>query len=162
MKTIPRRIWIREVAARIERKNTKRLLNDCYRIENSVSIPKTKTATIIERLNDPDYKRGMSESMCQLSRQECKTLIIARYKMLECGRNYKGTVKEECSTCRVIDDEDHILNHCSKYEKLREPGAYVNFDDVHSDQIEKIRNVITPIEMVWNTTNAHGTLRRDW
>ena len=46
-----------------------------------------------------------------------------------------------------------------KYESIRESPSDITFEDVHSDQIEKIRNVINSIEKIWNTTNAHGTLR---
>jgi len=42
-----------------------------------------------------------------------------------------------------------------------QPGDII-FEDVHSHQIEKIRNVINSIEKIWNTTIAHGTLRRDF
>ena len=82
--------------------------------------------------------------------------------MLECGKNFKGNKSEMCSLCNVIDDENHILNHCKKYELIRESPNDITFEDVHSDQIEKIRNVINSIEKIWNTANAHGTLRRDF
>ena len=114
---------------------------------------------MLKSLNDPDYKRGMQSILSQLNRQECKTLLIARYKMLECGQNFKGSRSEICSLCNVIDDENHVLNHCKKYESIRESPSDITFEDVHSDQIEKIRNVINSIEKIWNTTNAHGTLR---
>ena len=81
--------------------------------------------------------------------------------MLECGRNFKGTVKEDCNTCNVIDDEKHILNHCPKYEVYRESNTCIHFDDIYSDQIENLRAIVSTIELFWNTSNGHGTLRRN-
>ena len=161
IKTIPRLTWIREVAIRIEQKNNKRLLDDCHKSENNISTPKTKTAFIVNCLNASDYKRGMDINLTQLSRQECKTLIIARYKMLQCGRNFKGTMSEMCNICNVTDDEDHVLNHCPKYEMHRESDTCINFNDIYSNQIEILRAIISTIERFWNTSNAHGTLHRD-
>ena len=63
--------------------------------------------------------------------------------------------------CGTLDDEDHILNDCPKYATIRESENKVNFDDVHSDQIDIVRTVLPVIERHWNTTNAHGTVRRD-
>ena len=161
IKTIPRQTWIRNVAAKIEQKNTSRLLNDCHKIVDGTSIPKTKTASILNYINDPKYKRKMDNVMSQLSKQECKTLIITKYSMLECGRNFRGSMNENCNTCGSLDDEDHILNYCPKYATIRESENKVNFDDVHSDQIDIVRTVLPVIERHWNTTNAHGTVRRD-
>ena len=162
IKTIPRRTWIRNVTVKIERHNAQRLLNDCHKNENGVSTPKTKTATIIEHINDPNYERGIDKIMSQLSRQECKTLVIARFKMLECGRNLKGSMREECMSCGTIEDENHILNHCIKYNSVREPRDNVVFNDVYSHQIEKVRPIINAIEKIWNTSNAHGSIRNDF
>ena len=103
----------------------------------------------------------MDINLTQLSRQECKTLIIARYKMLQCGRNFKGTMSEVCNICNVTDDEDHVLNHCPKYEMHRESDTCINFNDIYSNQIEILRAIISTIERFWNTSNAHGTLHRD-
>ena len=44
------------------------------------------------------------------TKNECETPIIARYGMLECGMNYKGTLDSQCITCSTIDDEEHRLN----------------------------------------------------
>ena len=36
--------------------------------------------------------------------------------MLECGLNFKGSMKPECVACGCPDDEEHRLNHCIKCE----------------------------------------------
>ena len=43
---------------------------------------------------------------------------MARYGMLECVRNFKGTVEFQCKSCNVIDDEEHRLNHCILFKDL--------------------------------------------
>ena len=39
----------------------------------------------------PEYKREPSKVVMSLTKHETKALIIARFGMLECGRNYKGS-----------------------------------------------------------------------
>ena len=79
--------------------------------------------------------------------------------MLHCGRNYKGTKSEICTTCGVVDNEDHIINYCPKFVTLRESLEHIDFNNVYSDQIEVIKKVIPVIELLWNTANANGSLR---
>ena len=82
--------------------------------------------------------------------------------MLECGQNLKGSRREECTSCGTTEDENHILNHCAKYNSVREPRDNVVFNDVYSHQIEKVRPIINAIEKIWNTANAHGSIRNDF
>ena len=161
IKTIPRLTWIRNVKAKIEQRNTERLKDECHKTVDGVSIPKTKTASIIGQITDPKYERGMDKIAAQLSRQECKTLIIAKYGMLDCGQNFKGSKSETCSTCGTIDNEDHIINHCPKYVANRESIDQIDFADVYSDKIEVIKRIIPVIEQFWNTSNANGSLKRN-
>ena len=161
IKTIPRLTWIRNVKAKIEQRNTQRLIDDCHKTVNGVSIPKTKTARILGRITDSKYERGMDKIASQLSRQQCKTLILAKYGMLDCGQNFKGNKNENCSLCGTIENEDHIINHCPKYLSTRESLDQINFDDIYSDQIEVIKTIIPVLEMFWNTSSANGSLKRD-
>ena len=147
--------------AKIEQRNTERLKDECHKTVDGVSIPKTKTASIIGQITDPKYERGMDKIAAQLSRQECKTLIIAKYGMLDCGQNFKGSKSETCSTCGTIDNEDHIINHCPKYVASRESIDQIDFADVYSDKIEVIKRIIPVIEQFWNTSNANGSLKRN-
>ena len=70
-------------------------------------------------------------------------------------------MNEVCNICDVTDDEDHILNHCPKYEMYRELNISMNFNDIYSNQIENLRAIISNIQRFWNTFNGHGTLHRD-
>ena len=42
-----------------------------------------------------------------LTKRETKMLIIARFGMLECGKNFKGTMNEICLNCNTRDTEEH-------------------------------------------------------
>ena len=91
----------------IEIAHKERLNDDCYKTENGIQIPKTKTATIAQRLSKPEYQRKPAAELLKCSRQDTKAIIIARYGMLECGKNYKGTLPESCVSCNTTDDKNH-------------------------------------------------------
>ena len=44
--------------------------------------------------------------------------MIARFGLLECGKNFKGTQSEMCTECNCVDDENHRLNHCIKQRNI--------------------------------------------
>ena len=42
--------------------------------------------------------------------------MISRFSMLECGKNFRGTLNEKCfKTCNQVDTQEHRLNECMKY-----------------------------------------------
>ena len=140
--------------------NYKRLLKDYYKIENGCQIEKTKTAHIIPCLTGDTYIRGPRDDIIQFNRYDTKTLVIARFGMLDCGTNYKGTKPEICSQCNVIDNEDHRLNNCIKYRNINQYDCNekVNFKKIFSNDIEVLREIIPIIQRVWNCKTAHGTI----
>ena len=157
--SIPRRTWAKIVKDKMEQANKKRLYSDCHKTQEGVEIPKTKTVSIIDAISDPYYVREMNPSFKHLSKQECKSLVIARYGMLHCGRNYKGSLGDTCKSCNVLDDEEHRLNKCPLYKTQDEPRPETNFNEVFTQDVTRVRNVLTNIEKVWNTHNANGTVR---
>ena len=80
--------------------------------------------------------------------------------MLECGQNFMGTLKDICDQCHSLDNENHRLNFCMKWKNINfhDSNVKVIFDDIFSDDPKVLRNVISSIEKVWNTKNAHGTM----
>ena len=88
--------------------------------------------------------------------------MIARFGMLECGKNFKNSIREICDTCNVIDDENHRLNHCIVHKKVNfyDANHKVNFSDVFSSDLPTLRAVINEIEKVWDVKNAHGTMNK--
>ena len=98
-----------------------------------------------------------------MTKKETKTVMAARYGMLECGKNFKGTVETECHSCGVTDDESHRLHSCTKWEGKNLVGKdeQVNFQDVYSDNINTLRKILPHIQTLWNVKNAHGTMQVD-
>ena len=86
--------------------------------------------------------------------------MIARYGMLECGKNFKGTMSEMCSKCNCLDDEEHRLNVCQEYSRMnhRDNPIVINFDAIFSDKIDTIKLINARIETVWNVKRCHGSM----
>ena len=159
---LTKRQWTRIVKEKIETKNKRRLLDDCYKTENGTTTLKTKTAHLASILREDNYERSPQKELALCTKQETKTLIIARFGMLECGVNFKGTMREICRTCNTLDNEHHRLNECTNYRELNfsNEDTKVNFQDVFSTDINVLRNVIPKIQQVWNVKNAHGTMNK--
>ena len=80
--------------------------------------------------------------------------------MLTCGKNFKGTMSEICSTCNVIDDENHRLNYCSKFRdtNLYDCTEKEDFTKIFSHDIDVVRDILPKIQRVWNTKTARGSM----
>ena len=87
--------------------------------------------------------------------------MMARYGVLKCGNNYKGTMREICDTCDQIDDEGHRINNCCKWREVNlfESSEKLNFEGIYSNDLVEIRRVTNVIEKIWDTQNANGTMR---
>ena len=120
---------------------------------------KTKTKQIIDIINNETYTRTVQKELTMCTKQETKTLIISRYRMLECGKNFKGTMKLLCNVCNLIDDEDHRLNSCQKFADINQckSSNKINFEDVYSNDIHILRQIIPIIERIWNVKTSNGT-----
>ena len=157
-----KRQWKQYVKEKVEVKNKIQLYDDCHKKENGEKVPKTKTKHIIQHLDSHAYQREPTSVLLHCTRQETKTIMITRFGMLECGRNFKGTINEQCSSCNQPDDESHRLNHCVKFQEnnLFSSNNKVNFHDIYSDNVDVIKSVITHIEKLWNVKTAHGNTYR--
>ena len=146
----------------IEERNRERLKADLYKRENGAEILKTKTKTILDKLTSTNYVRGLESEFIMTTKTEAKSLIIARYGMLECGQNFKGTSSATCTTCDTIDNEDHRLNNCQKWSALNlfNNDEKVDFDQIYSSDIGVIRPILSKIQSVWNTKCANGTMQK--
>ena len=82
--------WKYKVLSRIEVKNKEKLLQECHKTVDGTETRKTKTASIVDKLNDPYYKREPIPENKQLKKSETRTLMIARYGMLQCGKNLEA------------------------------------------------------------------------
>ena len=102
IKSTTKRQWRNIVNAKIEEKNRNLLLNACHKIENGIKTRKSKTACIVDTLEERTFTRGPVAEILSCNKQETKTMLIARFGMLECGKNFKGSLREVCSTCKVF------------------------------------------------------------
>ena len=86
--------------------------------------------------------------------------MIARFRMLECGKNFKRTMGENCVSCNVLDDEDHRLNQCSRFanHNFYNSSSKVDSKKIFFANITELRSIIPMISKVWNTNNSHGTM----
>ena len=157
---IPFPRWKSYVLTAVEKRHKKRLYEDCHRVENGHSIVKTKTASIVTKLNSADYKREPCKELMTFNKSNCKTIIMSRYGMLECGKNFKGTLSNHCVVCGTVDDEEHRLNYCERFKELNfyNTSEKIPFDTVYSTDTNILNQIIERIALVWNVSTAHGTM----
>ena len=93
--------WKNIVTNAVEQKNKSRLIVDCHKRIDGTLTRKTKTAQILNKIQDASYKRQPLEAITKLSKQDTKTLMIDRYGMLDCEKNFKGRMSEVCTVCTV-------------------------------------------------------------
>ena len=93
--------WKNKVRVAIEKSNTQRLLDECHKYEQGEKIRKTKTAHIVDAIMSTGYQRAISNELLKCNRTETKAIMIARFRMLECGKNFKGTQSAICSVCSI-------------------------------------------------------------
>ena len=76
------------------------------------------------------------------------------------GRNYKGTMSELCNVCSCIDDEEHRLNVCPKFENVNfcKDPVKLSFDVVYGDNVVNLRQIMCRIASVWNVTTGNGSI----
>ena len=125
---------------------------------DGIKTPKTKTAMIIADLDSAQYKREPMKEILLMTKNELKTVMIARHGMLECGKNFRGSLPDKCPTCDVIDDENHRLNYCKRWEKTNlymSPVKY-DFNNVYSDDNETVNEIIDRTAKVWNVQTGSG------
>ena len=151
--------WKQKVKFVIEKANTEKLKKDCHNTETQQ--PKTKTASIIPYINHRDYKRGTVKELLECTKHETKTVMLARYGMLACGNNFRGTMEAKCNICDATDNEEHRLNYCYKYRDINEYYMVekTDFQQIYSNDINTLRTIIRKIDKVWDTKMAHGNIR---
>ena len=154
--------WKNTVKMVIEETNKERIKNDLHKHDNGTDVLKTKTRSIFDKITDPNYTRKPVDEILRLTKNETKTLIIARYGMLECGQNFKGTARPTCTVCDKTDNEYHRLNDCKRWVGSNFYGTSdkADFDLIYSSDIDTIKTILPKICFVWNTRNANGTMQK--
>ena len=142
----------------VNERNKHRLIENCTTETTTGTKINTKTKEIHRRLTTEEYNRQPLNELYHGNKQRTKTIILARHGMLECGKNYKGTMSQICSNCRVTDDENHRLNECTRWI-VDSDQPELNFEDIYSNEIEVIDNLIQHLNKVWEFRYANGRMK---
>ena len=106
-----------------------------------------------------DYK---DNELFTLSKKTVKLIIMARYGMLDCAKNFKGKYGSElCKECNEVDDESHRINVCGRWEhvNLCKGGYSIDFNAVYSEEIDTIRQISRLLRSVWNIENGKNEIQ---
>ena len=106
------------------------------------------------------YQRSAKEVLLKCTKQEAKTMMIARFGLLDSGKNFKGSRSEMCDTCNQMDNEDHRLNYCEKYKTINfaNSNVTVDFEQIYENDLTLVRELMSKLSHVWNTYNAYGSM----
>ena len=80
--------------------------------------------------------------------------------MLQCGANFERSYGgKKCKECGVVDDENHRMNYCSKYEtiNLYNCTGKLNFELIYSE--DKCMQVVERVLMMWDLANGKNAMR---
>ena len=154
--------WKVEVNQAAEKINKEKLKAACHSKERGKIRQKTKTRTIIEKIDNPDYTRKPLAIINNLSALETRAMLMGRYGMLDCKANYSmGYGGKECGQCMVVDDVDHRVNWCGNYKhsNLCESQTKIDMEMLYCDDIEKIRPIIVRILSMWDLEHGKNSMK---
>ena len=156
--------WKLEVQKAAEKRNQALLLNECQTKVRGETKNKTKTKTILEKIQCKDYKRIPVSILTHLNCIESRALIMGRYGMLDCRANFSnGYGDKMCDLCGMIDDEKHRMNECEKYKGVNhcDDQHKISFDDIYHDDMERVKPVIDSILTMWDLKNGKNKMCGD-
>ena len=151
--------WKENVRRAVLKKNGKKLLEKCITVNEQGEKIHTKTKHIYDKLNNNIYNGKPIHYLIDGNKQRTRTIFLAQNHMLECGKNMKGTMKEDCTVCNEIDDEQHRLSTCEKWSDLR-TGNETQFQDIYSENVEVINRVLIEIDSLWDTRFTNGRMKK--
>ena len=155
--------WKVEVEKAAEKANIERLKSDCFTKERGDCRPKTKTKTILQYLDNPDYKRKPLEVMNYGSVLVTRAVIMGHYGMLNCKANFSsGSRNKACNMCSVLDDENHRINDCIKYKETNfyELGEKIDFSQIYSNNLANVIKVVEVILKLWDLGYGKNMMRQ--
>ena len=155
--------WKQEVIAAAERINLKKLEEHCEVKKRGETKQKTKTRFINNIIKDPSYERKPDKFILEhQSIVHARALIMGRYGMLQCGNNFANNYGGKiCRDCSVTDDEQHRINNCLKWEGINLRGTIhrVAYDDIYSEDNDKVMKVVEVILSMWDLANGKNQMR---
>ena len=124
---------------------------------------RTKTLTISQKLDTGTYDINCKDNVLfTLPRYIAKTVIMARYGMLDCRNNFSyGYGSKVCPSCMTIDDEQHRINDCGKWSdvNLHRSDLRVDYNHIFSNDPEILKCISSIIQSIWNLENGKNEMR---
>ena len=156
--------WKREVMAAAEKINREKLIEECEVKNRGETKQKTKTKHVLDKINEPGYSRKLDGFVdCYPSIIYTRALIMGRYRMLQCANNFSnGYGTKLCDYCKVVDDEEHRINNCKKWENVNwyHNSEKIVYSDIFSDDTDRCLIVVKAILTVWDLNNGKNEVRR--
>ena len=91
-----------------------------------------------------------------------RAFIMGRYAMLQCGANYKMNYggNTSCETCGVLDDENHRINDCKKWQHINRYNSIkkVAFKSIQSDDLKECQIVVEAVVTIWDLKNGQNVM----
>ena len=161
IKIMTKNEWKERVKQSILKINGSKLITQATSETPQGTKVKTKTRDIHNKLTSTPYSAKPMKEIVAGTKTQAKTIILARNGMLQCGKNFKGTMNEICSECNVIDDEDHRLNKCSKWKDTNNFNSTdsPHFTNIYSENEETLKIIVMEIEKVWEMRYANGKMK---
>ena len=151
--------WRNSVSKAVLKKNGKKLMESCQSYSDGSYKVHTKTKHIHKMLSEEEYKAEPRRQIIVGTKQRTRTIFLAQNGMLQCGKNMKGTIPEICPNCVVPDNENHRLNACPRWTDANH-SDFVEFNDIYSEDNNKVNQVINKVENVWEVKYANGRMKK--
>ena len=156
--------WKGEVKTAAKTMNAGKLREECETKSRGETKQKTKRKFVVNRVNNNDYSRGPDGFILRNhSITHTRALIMGRYGMLKCANNFSnGHGTKMCDKCKVIDNEDHMINDCTKWEgvNLINKSQRISFNDIYLGNYEQCLEVVETILSLWDLENEKNEMRR--
>ena len=88
--------------------------------------------------------------------------VMVRYGMLDCANNYASKYGGKmCKLCNAIDDENHRMNLCKKWETINyyTSQTKVDFNDVYSSDENTCLRILGIIASLRDLENGKNGMR---
>ena len=147
---------------RLKNGTRKKLVNECQTKQRGVTKNKTKTVSILEQIEKPNYIRQPLPILRELTCVEMRALVMGRYGMLDCRANFSaGYGNKQCLRCDVEDNEVHRMNECPLYGSVNrvDSDQKVDFGKIYSNSIDDVRPVIDAILEMWDLEHSKNKMR---
>jgi hypothetical protein len=153
--------WKKKVKQVAEENNKNLMIEECHK-RGKKAEEKTKTKPILEKIQSDMYLRKQDLNLLTLNKLKVKCIIMARYGMLECRNNYRGKYGSKvCNVCKCVDNEEHVINDCSKFEGRNRYGKVekIAFQDVYSDDRNTLDIIAMKLMEIWEIENGKNNVR---